>query len=68
VIGAGPGGTTVASLLAHHGKKRPSAKSPIPGLYYVGNDVEGIGLGTHMAVDSGFKVFDMVIRHLTQTP
>ena len=28
--------------------------------YYVGNDVEGVGLGTHMAVDSGFRVHEMV--------
>lgn len=58
----GQGGESygIAMSVGQSGKLRPSAKSPIPGLYYVGNDVEGVGLGTHMAVDSGFKVFEMV--------
>ncbi len=58
----GQGGESygIAMSVGQSGKKRPPAKSPIPGLYYVGNDVEGVGLGTHMAVDSGFKVFGMV--------
>jgi prolycopene isomerase len=50
----------IALTVGQSGKNRPKAKSPIPGLYYVGNDVEGIGLGTHMAVDSGFKVYEML--------
>jgi phytoene dehydrogenase-like protein len=58
----GQGGESygIAMAVGQSGKSRPSAKSPLPGLYYVGNDVEGVGLGTHMAVDSGFKVADMV--------
>lgn len=62
VIAKGQGGESygIAMSLGQSGKDRPSAKSPIAGLYYVGNDVEGTGLGTHMAVESGFKVFDMV--------
>ncbi|MBN2569581.1 MAG: hypothetical protein JXB42_09155 [Deltaproteobacteria bacterium] len=43
-------------------KNRPSAVSPIKGLYYVRNDVEGTGLGTQMAVDSGFKVLEIIRR------
>lgn len=35
-------------------------KGPIEGLYYVGNDVEGTELGTHPAVESGFKEFEIV--------
>ncbi len=58
----GQGGESygIAMSVGQSGKKRPSAKSPIPGLYYVGNDVAGVGLGTHLAVDSGFKVFKMI--------
>lgn len=58
----GQGGESygIAMSVGQSGEKRPSASSPIPGLYYVGNDVEGVGLGTHMAVDSGFKVFQMI--------
>ena len=62
VIAQGQGGESygIAMSLGQSGSDRPSAKSPIEGLYYVGNDVEGTGLGTHMAVESGFKVFDTV--------
>ncbi|MCL2597911.1 MAG: NAD(P)/FAD-dependent oxidoreductase [Paludibacter sp.] len=50
----------IALTVGQTGENRPKAKSPVPGLYYVGNDVEGIGLGTHLAVDSGFKVYEML--------
>jgi len=52
----------IALTVGQSGKNRPGAKSPIPGLFYVGNDVEGVGLGTHLAVDSGFKVYNMLGR------
>ncbi|MEA4913638.1 MAG: NAD(P)/FAD-dependent oxidoreductase [Christensenella sp.] len=62
VITKGQGGESygIAMSLGQCGADRPRAKSPIEGLYYVGNDVEGTGLGTHMAVESGFKVFEML--------
>lgn len=41
----------------------PKAETPIAGLYIVGNDSEGFGVGTHRAVDSGFKVFKK-IKHI----
>ena len=50
----------IALTVGQSGKNRPKAKSPVTGLYYVGNDVEGIGLGTHLAVDSGFKLYEML--------
>jgi prolycopene isomerase len=60
----GQGGESygIAMAVGQSGKKRPDAKSPIKGLYFVGNDVAGEGLGTHLAVDSGFKVFEMLKR------
>jgi len=38
------------------GENRPSAISPINGLYYVGADVLGRGIGTELAADSALKV------------
>ena len=62
VVQRGQGGESygIAMSLGQSGPERPGAKSPIAGLYYVGNDVAGTGLGTDMAVESGFRVFDMV--------
>jgi len=58
----GQGGESYGTAISvgQAGPDRPSAKSPVEGLYYVGNDVEGSGLGTHLAVESGFKVFEIV--------
>jgi phytoene dehydrogenase-like protein len=42
---------------------KPSAKAPIRGLFYVGCDAGGSGIGTQQAVDSGIKVTDMVLRY-----
>jgi prolycopene isomerase len=50
----------IALTVGQSGKNRPKARSPISGLYYVGNDVESVGLGTHLAVDSGFRVYEML--------
>lgn len=36
----------------------PRCKTPLEGLYIVGNDAEGYGVGTHRAVDSGFRLFN----------
>lgn len=59
----GQGGESygIANSLGQAGPLRPKGDTPIPGLYIVGNDAAGFGLGTHQAVDSGFKVFDMVM-------
>jgi len=42
------------------GENRPKAISPIKGLYYVGADVQGRGIGTELAADSALKL----ISHL----
>jgi prolycopene isomerase len=36
----------------------------VEGLYIVGNDTEGFGLGTHQAVDSGFKIYEKIMKKL----
>ena len=51
----------VANAIGQAGKDRPSAISPIPGLYYAGNDAGGFGEGSHQAVDSGVKVAEYIL-------
>ncbi len=60
----GQGGESygVAIAVGQAGKTRPEFKSPVDGLFFVGNDVAGEGLGTHLAVDSGFKVFEFLVK------
>ncbi|MDR1628815.1 MAG: NAD(P)/FAD-dependent oxidoreductase [Oscillospiraceae bacterium] len=61
----GQGGESygIANTLGQAGKDRPRGDTPIENLYIVGNDSAGFGLGTHQAVDSGFKIFDIVMKH-----
>ncbi len=42
------------------GRSEANARSPISGLYFVGTDAGGDGVGTTRAVDSGFNVAEMV--------
>jgi phytoene dehydrogenase-like protein len=39
------------------GRKRPSSATPVEGLYLVGADAGGRGVGTEMAVDSGLNLW-----------
>jgi prolycopene isomerase len=62
----GQGGESygIANSIGQAGPERPEAETPIDGLYVVGNDAAGFGLGTHQAVDSGFIVFDKIMQRL----
>lgn len=62
----GQGGESygIANTLGQAGNDRPRGDTPIENLYIVGNDAAGFGLGTHQAVDSGFKIFDMVMKKM----
>jgi prolycopene isomerase len=42
------------------GKKRPSSVTPVQGLYLVGADAGGRGVGTEMAVDSALNLWRML--------
>lgn len=53
----------LAQIIGQCGKGKPSIKSPIRGLYYVGADAGSYGLGFHQAVDSGIKAADMVWQY-----
>ena len=61
-IFAGQGGESygIANSIGQSGQDRPKGDTPVTGLYIVGNDAAGFGLGTHQAVDSGFRVFEMI--------
>lgn len=59
---AGAGGETVglAQIVGQCGKSKPSIKAPIEGLYIVGCDAGGRGVGTQQAIMSGYTVADAV--------
>jgi phytoene dehydrogenase-like protein len=53
----------IGQIVGQCAKYKPSAKSPIQGLFYVGTDAGGYGVGVHQAVDSGINVANMVYRY-----
>jgi len=62
----GLGGEAVglAVTVGYCGKNKPSARSPLSGLFYVGHDAGGRAfIGTHQAVSSGLRVAPMVQRY-----
>jgi phytoene dehydrogenase-like protein len=61
----GQGGEAVGigQIVGQCGKYKPSPKSPIRGLFYVGCDAGGAGMGTHQATESGIKVARMVLQY-----
>ncbi len=42
---------------------KPSVQAPVRGLYHVGCDAGGSGVGTQQAAESGMKVADLVLRY-----
>ncbi|MCX6006325.1 MAG: FAD-dependent oxidoreductase, partial [Chloroflexi bacterium] len=62
---AGQGGECIGlgQVVGQCGKHKPSAISPIKGLFYVGCDAGGYGCGTHHAVDSGVRVSELVLQY-----
>jgi prolycopene isomerase len=56
----------LGQVVGQGGARKPSVRSPIQGLFYVGCDAGGIGVGTQQATDSGMKVADMVLRYHRQ--
>jgi phytoene dehydrogenase-like protein len=61
----GQGGECIGlgQVVGQCGKYKPSAKAPIQGLFYVGCDAGGYGVGIHQAVDSGMNVANMVLKY-----
>ena len=56
----------LAQMVGQGGSHKPSIKAPIQGLFYVGCDAGGIGVGVQQAVDSGVKVANTVFRYHRQ--
>ncbi len=53
----------VVLSITQYGDQRLSGESPIEGLYFVGGDAGGFGLGTHQAVDSAVNVSQNVLDY-----
>jgi len=53
----------LAQVVGQGGRQKPSVKAPIQGLFYVGCDAGGYGVGTQQAVDSGINVANAVRRY-----
>lgn len=52
----------LAQIVGQCGRHKPSARTPLTGLYLVGCDAGGYGCETHQAADSGVQVAEMVER------
>ncbi len=61
----GIGGETIGlgQVVSQAGRYKPSIHAPIRGLFYVGCDAGGRGIGTQQAVDSGINVANTVLRY-----
>jgi prolycopene isomerase len=61
----GVGGETIGlgQIVGQCGDRKPSIQSPIRGLFYVGCDAGGTGVGTQQAIESGMNVADAVARY-----
>ncbi|MBW2713646.1 MAG: FAD-dependent oxidoreductase [Deltaproteobacteria bacterium] len=62
----GMGGETygLALTVDQAGHENLKGHSPIEGLFHVGSDAGGSGVGTHQAVDSAFNVTKLVLDHM----
>jgi len=53
----------LGQVVGQGGGLKPSVKAPVQGLFYVGCDAGGYGVGTQQAVDSGLNVARAVHRY-----
>jgi prolycopene isomerase len=59
--GVGGEAAGLSVTVGYSGKSTPKARSPLPGLFFVGHDAGGTGyLATHRAVSSGINVASVV--------
>lgn len=61
----GHGGETIGlgQIVGQCGPSKPSIEAPIRGLFFVGCDAGGTGVGTQQAIESGMNVAAAVLRH-----
>ena len=53
----------LAQSVGQAGTAKPDIRLPIQGLFYVGCDAGGSGIGIHQAVDSGINVAEAVVDY-----
>jgi phytoene dehydrogenase-like protein len=65
---AGVGGETIGlgQIVGQCGASKPSIEAPVEGLFFVGCDAGGVGVGTQQAIDSGMNVADAVEQYHRQ--
>ncbi|MBM4462005.1 MAG: NAD(P)/FAD-dependent oxidoreductase [Chloroflexi bacterium] len=61
----GQGGECIGlgQIVGQCGRHKPSIKAPVRGLFYVGCDAGGRGIGIQQAIDSGINVAQTVLRY-----
>lgn len=66
----GQGGETIGlgQIVGQCGPNKPSIQASIPGLFFVGCDAGGTGVGTQQAIESGMNVADAVVRFRQSNP
>lgn len=68
VMGQGGECIGLGQMIGQCGRSRPDIRSPVRGLYFVGADAGGRGIGTTMAVDSGYQVAHAVLTDVKPSP
>lgn len=58
IMGEDGAGIGIAQQAGQAGKDRPAIKTPLEGLYIVGAEAGGAGVGTELAVNSAIEFFD----------
>jgi len=60
----GHGGETIglAQIVGQCGPNKPNIQAPLHGLFFVGCDAGGSGVGTQQAIESGMNVAEAVLR------
>jgi prolycopene isomerase len=60
----GQGGECIGlgQLVGQGGRKKPAIRAPLQGLFFVGCDAGGYGVGTQQATESGLRVAGAVER------
>jgi prolycopene isomerase len=53
----------LGQVVGQCGRHKPSVKAPVEGLFYVGCDAGGRGIGTQQAVDSGINVARIILQY-----
>ena len=60
-LGVGGGDGLPGQQAGQAGKDRPAIKTPIEGLYIVGAEAGGAGVGTELAANSAIEFFDTYV-------